>query len=809
MKKVSAYLLISILLISTLSSCSSKPIQLPESEQTISISPAPSSKQTAPTEVNAVPDDIDIKRALENNLVPENLQQGWDDPITFSQFCSLLQKVIEAVYPAAIDKFNQAAQLAIQSNSNMLREDGMLALYYAADALGVDFSNYNWEYINNSIGEEWDKLSFDYPQFPKWEDAASFEDADWNYMTSAYFYSMGRASLFTNNILFDYDATKKSMRPNDKFTVKEAVAAAERFMDSITVYASMEEATANTILQDTIELAKKMPTVSPQELPKWHGYAMALWDNPSHYNWRYLSENTIKQLSDIGFNFLRMVYHFDELFKEENGTYVVNRTTFENLDDIITWCAKYDMHITVQLHQIPGYGTNGPKEKEIILDILDNPKHYEQALQIYDYMASRYTNVPSNLLSFTLLSEPSLDYFTFESHAKLVEDLANMIRKHTPDRLILASALSSDSQDHWTEALSFQPNYSLDSSIVQAESYYPWHNLRRSAFTQLMNGFPYDEAVVVTNMLQGESKPLTLNGGFKPGTEITYYITNINTPSKYQDKNYLLCLADGKEIGQYSLSGFIEGEKNCSSVLYDNEQRFLVDFGNNGNYNGLEVSFQLTEAASSVELSMKGTDLSYLGMSDILIKTPSGENNSYIVVDNRYQPTGIRYEQGSFTSTIIHCSEIWESPASTVTLQEDGRYTCAETYERDVYDLNSMRAYYDKWEDWSEETGGSYLQFEFVSTFSMPEQVRTSYMKGIMEVFKEYDISWVFSADLTQCGGIIVFKGAEDMAATLNLAEAETTCILPADASYSLNTNYDYPCYYDDAVIKVLQEYMN
>lgn len=161
--------------------------------------------------------------------------------------------------------------------------------------------------------------------------------------------------------------------------------------------------------------------------------------------------------------------------------------------------------------------------------------------------------------------------------------------------------------------------------------------------------------------------------------------------------------------------------------------------------------------------------------------------------------------QYKFTSVLIHCSEIWNSNASTVTVNSDGTYICAEKYEADVFDLNSMRKYYDKWDAWSKQKGGKYFDFEFVSTFSMPKEVRTAYMRSIMEVFKKCNISWVFSADTSQCGGIIVYKGAEDM---LEYPTAQARCILPVDGSYSINTKYNYPCYYDDSVISVMQEFM-
>lgn len=750
--------------------------------------------------------DIEVQRAIEHGIVPAEIQKDLDKQITFKQFCTMLGQVVGKMNKSSLNKWNEIAKSALASDGNMRRDDGMLALYYAADVIGVaDKTNRDWGSLNDKIGEPWDEISSYHPQFPNWEqDIAPFENCGWNYMTSAYFYSMGRDSLFSNKLLFDYDEQKNSMRPSEPFTRIEAIHAALRLMETITRYVPLDAAPANTVSEQIIEKAKTMPLVSPQNLPKWRGYAYALWDYPTCYNWVYFSENTIKQLSDIGFNFLRMAYQLEDLFVEQDGHFVVNLTTFENLDDIISWCVKYDMHITIQLHQIPGMYTNTAEGEEQTWDILENPVHYQQAMDIYDFIAKRYANIPANVLSYTLLSEPPKSYFTFKTHAKLVQDLADVIRHHDPDKLILAAALMGDSPKHWVESVYFEPNYLLDSSIVQVESYYPWHNLRRSAFTSLLNGWPYDEAVVVSNVVWADRKPLALKGDFKKGTEITYYITGANG---IDAGAYALCKADGREIGRFALKGFAEGKDNCSKILKE-DGITRAEFGENGLYNGLEVTFTLPDNASSVELFAAGTDTVYLSLSDILIKNPSINENDYLVVDNCYQPTGINYQRGNFTSVIVHCSEIWENNASTVTINPDGTYTCKETYKNDVYDLNSMRRYYDKWEKWKKETGGNYFNFEFCSTFSMPEKTRVAYMRSVMEIFKEYGISWVFSGDSSQCGGIIVYKGAEDPNHMLSFPGGKMLCILPADGSYSVNSDYDFDWYYDDAVIAVMREFM-
>lgn len=758
--------------------------------------------ETTKSSVVLEPMDPDIERAIEAGLIDPSVLESGETQITYKEFSEMLSSMIESFDASKVDEWREVAAGALNSDRKMLRDDGMLTLYYAADVLGVaDWPNSDWGVRHDEIGEQWDDISGNYPEFSDWEtDIAPFEDAGWNYMTSAYFYCMGRVSRFTGQLVFDYDSINKSMHPADPFTVTDAVKAVVRLKDSITeVYVPLDQAeTVNHIPLDLLKKAESMPSVNEEKLPDWHGYAYALWDNPMAHNWRYFSENSIKQLDDVGFNFLRMVYHLNELFEETDEGYVVNIATFVNLDDIIGWCAKYNIHITIQLHQIPGMGTNGPSHIEYVWDIMENTKHYQDSLALYDYMAKRYKNVPSNLLSFTILSEPPKSYFSFEDHAKLVEDLADVIREQTPDRMVIAHTLADGQPLYWEGNTSFMPNYELDPSIVQAESFYPWHNLRRSAYTATLNNWPYDEAPQINNLILGNKEPLILNGDFKKGTKVTYYIEGVLGISY---KPEAVCKADGIEITRIPLYDFTIGEDNCNNINGDDAQ-----FGANGEYNGYEFTAVLPEDAKEIALYLVNHDIPSVVIGEVMIKHPAETDQDYIVIDNRYLPTGINYEYGPFTTTLIKCNEIWSNTPAIVNVKGDGTYSSNQTFDVDVFDMNSAHEYFDMWEKWAQQTGGRYMDFEFTSLFSYPEEIRTNYMESVLSLFDEYDIPWVFSADRSQCGGIIKYVGAETTME--ELPEWEPDLILPADGSYSVNSDYDYDCYYDDAVISVMQNHM-
>ncbi|HWR62389.1 MAG TPA: right-handed parallel beta-helix repeat-containing protein [Clostridia bacterium] len=177
-------------------------------------------------------------RAAELGLVPENIWGAWGDPITFSQYCSMLEKMLSAYNAELVPEWKETAKLALASDRKMRRDDGMLALYYAACIMDIGSeTNGVWQIIHNLCGEDWDDMSWDYPLFPAWKDIAPFcndpgQNAGWDYMTSAYFYCMGQQSSLSRQSLFDCDTANGTMRSNEAFTREEAVKSVLRLYES-------------------------------------------------------------------------------------------------------------------------------------------------------------------------------------------------------------------------------------------------------------------------------------------------------------------------------------------------------------------------------------------------------------------------------------------------------------------------------------------------------------------------------------------------------------------------------------------------
>ena len=160
----------------------------------------------------------------------------------------------------------------------MDRDEGMLCLFFAAEALGMDQYNTQWWLYNEKIGDRWNEMKFNYPLLEGWSTKKTMGGIEWSdYMVAAYFYSFGRASTINNKILFDYNAASNSMRTNDPFTVSEAMLTVLRLYESIsgsTPSVPVQEIGTydkRIITSSLLQRASKLPAPTTEKIPYYAG----------------------------------------------------------------------------------------------------------------------------------------------------------------------------------------------------------------------------------------------------------------------------------------------------------------------------------------------------------------------------------------------------------------------------------------------------------------------------------------------------------------------------------------------------------
>ncbi|HWR19485.1 MAG TPA: right-handed parallel beta-helix repeat-containing protein [Clostridia bacterium] len=227
MKKILSPLLAFLILFS-LTACVTQPIE-PAQTATPTPSTTVTDVYTSPTPTY---DDLELARAVSLGIGT----YAEEHTITYKDFFSILDHVVELANPTALASWSSQFPTARGTENEMTRQDGMLAIFYASQAAGGEYckTNVDWTTLNNRMGESaWDGFSWNYPLFPGWDQPTKLDNDEWDTaMVAAYFYSMGKASMYSNQLLFEYDYEKNSLRPSEPFLYSEALCAALRLHDS-------------------------------------------------------------------------------------------------------------------------------------------------------------------------------------------------------------------------------------------------------------------------------------------------------------------------------------------------------------------------------------------------------------------------------------------------------------------------------------------------------------------------------------------------------------------------------------------------
>lgn len=145
----------------------------------------------------------------------------------------------------------------------------------------------------------------------------------------------------------------------------------------------------------------------------------------------YITEADIAYIKQTGANTIRLPFNY-KLFTREDYMGKNDETEgFKQMDKVIDWCRKYDLHLILDMHDCPG-GQTG--------DNIDNGHGYpwlfesesSQLLfcQIWQKIASRYKDEPV-ILGYELMNEPIATMFSDSLRAALNAKLEPLYKRAT------------------------------------------------------------------------------------------------------------------------------------------------------------------------------------------------------------------------------------------------------------------------------------------------------------------------------------------------------------------------------------------
>ena len=195
-------------------------------------------------------------------------------------------------------------------------------------------------------------------------------------------------------------------------------------------------AAAGSTIAPSLLAQGTQPTTNPAEptpsrLPRWRGFNLFEMFHPE---W---SEGTFREsdfdwIAEWGFDFIRLPLSYWFWAKPE-AMLEIDEAVLTRVDDAVRWGGERGMHVSLNMHRIPGYCVNPPAEPT---SIADDPATLAAAQHHWAMFAERYKGIPNTRLSFDLMNEPA--NFDTPTYLRIHRALAEAIRAIDPSRLIVA-----------------------------------------------------------------------------------------------------------------------------------------------------------------------------------------------------------------------------------------------------------------------------------------------------------------------------------------------------------------------------------
>ncbi|WP_216363596.1 glycoside hydrolase family 5 protein [Subtercola boreus] len=152
-------------------------------------------------------------------------------------------------------------------------------------------------------------------------------------------------------------------------------------------------------------------------------------------------EKALDAVADWGFNFVRVPA--DYRFWASSETYEIrDEGPLQLIDGYVEQCRARGLHLSLNLHRVPGYCINGAQLES--RNLWTDEVAQDAVCAMWRGFAERYRDVPSEVLSFDLINElPSVgaNGFTRDIHQSIIRRIAGEIRDVTPDRTIVIDGI--------------------------------------------------------------------------------------------------------------------------------------------------------------------------------------------------------------------------------------------------------------------------------------------------------------------------------------------------------------------------------
>jgi hypothetical protein len=214
------------------------------------------------------------------------------------------------------------------------------------------------------------------------------------------------------------------------------------------------------IITDDLLENCELPDLDKANLPYFTGYILENkisvnygrdgWNRYTGGNW-YFNEEEIKYLSENGFNSVRALYSLS-FFSNPTDVSQINVSELEQLDELISWCMKYNIHLIISQTGLPGkWGSYGnswgenfdywDREENVVgnSELFTSEEMQKTYTAYYDMLAKRYKDIPNGVFSFELATENSVPNDDINLQAEVLGPVAKTIWDYSPDRIVIVN----------------------------------------------------------------------------------------------------------------------------------------------------------------------------------------------------------------------------------------------------------------------------------------------------------------------------------------------------------------------------------
>lgn len=206
-----------------------------------------------------------------------------------------------------------------------------------------------------------------------------------------------------------------------------------------------------TIIPDELLTSSTLPEASKSHIPYWTGMVLEnkIFVNNYDDRWNtttsgvnYFYEEQIKFLSEQGFNYARIVYSMSYL-SNPNNILEVNEAELEQLDELISWGIKYNVHIQISFIGLPGKANTSVESENVGSngELFSNPELQQVVKAYFTMFARRYAAIPVKNLSFEMLAEPTLENGDLAVYAQVLTPFMQSMWSENPDRILVCADL--------------------------------------------------------------------------------------------------------------------------------------------------------------------------------------------------------------------------------------------------------------------------------------------------------------------------------------------------------------------------------